>query len=346
MAVLQRGALNNYLKQPDGAFRLILIFGPDRGLVSERASTILAGLQAMTGTDADDAFSMIRLTAEDLNTDPGRLSSEAYTISLFGGARLVHVKGHGGRNLPQQITPLLAKPSEDAYIVVEAGDLKKGTALRKAVEKSSAAVAIPCYADDAGSLNDLINDEMAKAGLSITRDARQRLLSQLGGDRLASRGEIEKLCLFAANSGEIVEEDVIALSGDGSTLSSDALSDAAALGNLAGLIDALARMDTGVLSPGGAGPQILRHFQMLHKARIMIENGVPVGQVVDRMTPPIFFKRKDAVRKQLSLWSVSKLERALDLLSDAVLKSRQQQHLASAHLGDALVRIAGNATRR
>lgn len=345
MAVLQRGALNSYLKDPSSRYRTALVFGPDRGLVSERACAILDGLQRLSGGTSDDPFGLTRIAAEDLNTDPDRLANEAYTISLFGGARLIHVRAHGARNLPDQIAPLLKNPPQDAFIVIEAGDLKKGTAFRKLIEKSDEAVAIPCYADDTASLNELVSRELEAFGLSMTKDARQRLLGQLGGDRLASRGEIEKLCLFAADKGTIGEEDVIALSGDSSVLSADALSDAAALGQMPALMDALARMDAGSLSPSAAGPQILRNFQVLHKARIMVEQGVPANQVVDRITPPIFFKRKDAVRRQLALWTVTRLDRALALLSEAVLKSRQQQGLATAHLGDALIRIAGNARR-
>lgn len=346
MAVLQRGALNSYLKEPTTRYRVVLVFGPDRGLVSERATSILATLQQAAGSGSEDPFGVTRISGEDLNSDPDRLANEAYTISLFGGARFIHVRAHGARNLQDHVAPLLKNPPEDAFTIIESGDLKKGTAFRKLVEKSDEAVAIPCYADDNASLNDLVNEELAAFGLSMTKVARLRLLSQLGGDRLASRGEIEKLCLYAAEKGTIDEEDVIALSGDSSVLSADALSDAAALGHMPALMDALARMDSGSLSPSAAGPQILRNFQVLHKARIMVEQGVPAGQVVDRMTPPIFFKRKDAVKKQLGLWSVARLDRALGLLSDAVLKSRQQQGLATAHLGDALIRIAGNARRR
>ena len=345
MAVLQKEALNSYLKNPSMRYRIVLVFGPDRGLVSERASAILDKLQQSSGGNSDDPFGLTRIAAEDLNSDPQRLANEAYTISLFGGTRFIHAKAHGARNLQDQIAPLLKDLPQDTFIIIEAGDVKKTTAFRKLIEKSDDAAAIACFADDTASLNQLVSDELEAFGLSMTKDARQRLVSQLGGDRLASRREIEKLCLFAADKGTISEEDVLALSGDSSVLSADALSDAAALGQMPALMDALARMDAGSLSPSAAGPMILRNFQILHKARIMVEQGVPAAQVVERVTPPIFFMRKGAVRKQLGMWTVARLERALALLSEAVLKSRQQQGLATAHLGDALIRIAGNARR-
>lgn len=345
MAVLQRAALNAYLKAPTEAYRIIVVFGPDRGLVAERAAAIASALEGPE-TDQSDPFARIRLGAEDLQADPDRLANEAYTRSMFGDARFIRVKAHGARNLQQQLTPLLELPPEDAFVIVEAGDLKKGTAFRKAIEKAAMALAIPCYADDAGSLNDLLNEELARHGLSISKDARNRLLSQLGGDRLASRGEIEKLCIYAAEASEITEEDVIALSGDNSVLSGDAISDAAALGQMPLLMDHLARIDAGSLNAQTAILQIQRNFQQLHKARIMADSGVSAAQIVDRMTPPIFFKRKDAVRRQIGLWRTAGLERALSILSQTVLDMRKNPALAHSLLGDALLRIAAAAKRR
>ncbi|MEH6726253.1 MAG: DNA polymerase III subunit delta, partial [Hyphomicrobiales bacterium] len=106
MAVLQRGALTSYLKEPTGRYRVVLVFGPDRGLVSERATDILTALQQTAGSGPDDPFGVTRISGEDLNSNPDRLANEAYTISLFGGARFIHVRAHGARNLQEQVAPL------------------------------------------------------------------------------------------------------------------------------------------------------------------------------------------------------------------------------------------------
>ena len=54
-------------------------------------------------------------------------------------------------------------------------------------------MALPCYADEARDIDAVIDGEMTKAGISLTLEARQALRRNLGGDRLASRSEIEKL---------------------------------------------------------------------------------------------------------------------------------------------------------
>ncbi|TIX45439.1 MAG: DNA polymerase III subunit delta, partial [Mesorhizobium sp.] len=90
-----------------------------------------------------------------------------------------------------------------AIILIEAGDLKKGVGLRAIVEAADIAMALPCYADEARDIDTVIDDELRKAGMSMTLEARQALRRNLGGDRLASRGEIEKLVLYAHGQTEV-----------------------------------------------------------------------------------------------------------------------------------------------
>ncbi len=49
--------------------------------------------------------------------------------------------------------PVLEDPPRDAIVIVEAGDLKKGTGLRKRVEDDRLAAAVACYADAGADLD-------------------------------------------------------------------------------------------------------------------------------------------------------------------------------------------------
>ena len=80
----------------------------------------------------------------------------------------------------------MAAPPKDCRIVIEAGDLKRGAALRNACERAKNAVAIPCYADAERDLARIVDEELREAGLAIAPDARATLIPLLGGDRRAS----------------------------------------------------------------------------------------------------------------------------------------------------------------
>src|SRR5690606_6746147 len=63
-------------------------------------------------------------------------------------------------------------------------------------------------------------------GMRIGLEARTALRRNLGGDRLATRGEIAKLALYAHGKQEIELDDVLTLTGDVSGVSADDAVDA------------------------------------------------------------------------------------------------------------------------
>ena len=74
-----------FLARPDPARPVMLVFGPDAGLVSERVNALIKA----SVDDVNDPFSLVRLEAEELSANPARLVEEAQTIPLFGGRRAV-----------------------------------------------------------------------------------------------------------------------------------------------------------------------------------------------------------------------------------------------------------------
>src|SRR5205823_102538 len=133
-----------------------------------------AAVAAKTGVPLDDPFSLIKLDGSDLS--PGRLADETNSIGLFGGGKLVWVRASGTeKSLTDGLGFLAQEPPRDAYVIVEAGDLKKGSALRKLGETARSLLSVACYADDVKALNALIDRELGAAGLRITPGAREAL---------------------------------------------------------------------------------------------------------------------------------------------------------------------------
>src|SRR5581483_10962326 len=108
--------------------------------------------------DMNDPFSLVRLSGDDLASDPARLVEEANTIPLFGGRRAVWVKA-GGRNFAPAVEALIAAPAPDCRVVIEAGELRRNAPLRVVCEKAKTAAVLPCYADDEKALAALIDAE-------------------------------------------------------------------------------------------------------------------------------------------------------------------------------------------
>ena len=343
MAQKKSQEVDGFLVRPDTSFRIVLVYGPDKGLVSERASTFARA----AGFVMDDPFAVVRLDASEIEADPGRLLDEAATVPLFGGERLIWVREAGSeKGLAEAVRQLVAAPPRDARVLIEADDLKKGAGLRTTVEAAGQAMALPCYADDARSMDALIETTLQSEGLTITLEARHLLKESLGGDRLASRAELEKLCLYAHGSQRITLDDVREAVGDVSGLSTDEIVDAVLVGRL----KEFERVFRRYMQSGAPGFLVLaatsRQMQGLQLMRQMMErDGKTAAAAVLSARPPVFFARRKTIEEALARWTVPAIGRALERLQAAVLESRRVPELSSAVIRQALIVIAVEAAR-
>src|SRR5947207_9407931 len=231
------GQVNGFLRRPDPQIRAVLLFGPDAGLVRERADTLARAVCP----DLRDPFRVAELTAATLAADPARLADEAAQISLMAGRRVVRLRDAGDQQAPL-FARFLADMPGDALVVAEAGELPSRSALRRAFEEAPHAAAIGCYADNPRDLAAIIRDTFAAHRIAISRDAVAFLVEHLGGDRLLTRAELEKLTLYAGAGGRIELADAQVVISDSAALSLDDAVLAAAEGDAAALDRALARV--------------------------------------------------------------------------------------------------------
>jgi len=341
MVALKAAQVDAFVARPDPAQPIVLVFGPDAGLVRERAEALIRA----SVDDPADPFSLARLDGDDLAAEPMRLVEEANTIPLFGGRRAVWVKA-GGRSFTPAVEALLAAPSPDCRVVIEAGDLRRNAPLRVLCEGAKNAAALPCYVDAEKALARLIDDEMREAGLAIAPDARAALLPLLGGDRLASRSEIRKLALYARGKKRVELDDVMAVVADASMLVLEALIDAAFAGRTADVEFQFAKARTAGTAPGSIFFAAQRNVATLHKTRLAVENGRSIADTVDAMIPPVHFSRKALVEAAIKNWTAARLERAMAQLAEASLDSRRQSDMAETIAQRALLSIAVNARRK
>ncbi|MEW5424561.1 DNA polymerase III subunit delta [Amorphus sp. 3PC139-8] len=340
MAVVKAHEVDRRLAEASRLPPVVLVYGPDHGLASERAADLVKRASA-----DGDPFGVVRLDGDSLSSDPGRLSDEARTVALFGGPRIVWVRDAGTRNLLPAVEPLLDDPPTDAFIVIEAGNLKPTSPLRKAVEKHDAALAVPCYADGVRDIDRLLADEAARYELTVTDEAREALHALLGADRASTRSEIAKLCLYAHGDGAVRLDHIVAVVGDSSALSIEEAVDAAFLGDGAAAVRRLKRLDSAGTHPSVTAGSALRLAQMLHRMRAQVDQGMSADTVVDAAQPRIFFRRKPTIKTMLRSWSSGHLVRAQHRLSETVLGTRKTPHLALDLVTDTLLALAQSARR-
>jgi DNA polymerase-3 subunit delta len=341
MVALRGREIDAYLARPDPARPIVLLYGPDAGLVRERADALLASAV----DDPNDPFSLVRLDGDELSAEPSRLVDEALTIPLFGGRRAIRVRA-GSRNFASGVDALADTPLKDCRIVIEAGELRPESPLRKACERARTAVAIACNPDTERDLAKLIDDELGGADLRIAADARAVLITLLGGDRQTSRNELRKLTLYAHGEGEVTLENVMAVTADASELKIDPIIDGAFAGDAAAVETEFAKAMVAGTYPGVIISAAQRQAAWLHKSALAVADGTPISAVLESGFPRLHFSRRAGVEAALRNFSAARLAAIIDQLATSALEIRKQAPLAAALAQRALMSIAVNAKRR
>lgn len=303
------GQVERFLRKPDPKTPVVLIYGPDEGLVRERIDILIKGVL----DDPGDPFRLSDLAADQVKSDPAILVDEARALCLMGGRRVVRVR-QAGDALRNAVKSLLALETIDALVVIESGDLGRGSSLRKQVEQAANAAALPCYRDEGRDLGNLIDRLLAERHLKADREARAYLIEHLGGDRAVTRTELDKLALFADASAEtprrIGFDDVALMIGDSAAVGLDDLAHAITLGDAAAAARCLDRL----LGEGQAPVRLIRtllnHVTRLRRLALMIERGETADRAISQARPPIHFRRKGEVKTALRRWNGKSLSAA------------------------------------
>jgi DNA polymerase-3 subunit delta len=327
-----------FLRAPGPSVPAVLFYGTDAGLVSERAAKLAAIVAARDNPPGE----IIRMEDADLDNDPDRLAIELQTIPMFGGSKVVRATA-GRRITAAALEPFIAGDRLAATLIVEGGNLRPTDTLRTLFEKAPKAAAVACYPDEAHDLETLVRDTLKGHGLAISPEARDLLLTRIGGDRALSRGEIDKLALYASGKSEIDVSDVEAIVGDASQLAIDRVLDGAAGGDAKRAVAEYAR----ALAAGESAQTIIlaaqRHIEKLHKIRSDIDQGRSFEDAVRQLRPPIHFKQKDAIGLQCRLWTTARLSEALARASAAAKAARLSAPLEEAIAEELLIGLAAAA---
>ena len=318
-----------YRRWPDDV-RLVLLHGQDAAASRDHADQL-----ARQFDDPANPMAVETLAGSTLSSDPQSLVAAAGMMSMFGDRTLVRVEGLEEDGLAA-ITALLDSPAGNPVVAI-AGTLKKGSKLQAFAEKTAQIASLVSYEPSLRDATRLVGEIAAPMGLRASREAAIALFEAAAGDRTLIRREVEKLSLYLDSDADrpqpLEVTDVAALGVGAGDADQYALVAAVAGGRPAAVVDLLGRLPTGI------GIVVLRAIErrltMLLSLRGIVDGGASARTAVEGARPPIFWKEKDAVAIELSLWTTQGIVRSLGeiLAAERAIKS-------SGSLGETLADTA------
>jgi len=287
---LEPRRIDAFLRDP-GSTRIVLLHGEDHGLIRDRARLLV---KAVAGS-IDDPFDVVELDSDRLAFLPAEMMSQ----SLTGRRRVIRVR-EAGEAATEPVKRALAGPGR-AFAVLEAGGLAPKSKLRLAVEQAEDARAIACYPLEAVAAAAVVAQTLRDASVAADEDAVRFLCDTVTGDQALLRREAEKLALMVG-AGARADLDAAMLSvGELSGLSVEDSLFAATLGDVPRTDRALETALTEGATPVGVLRAALLHVHRLLQARLLVEDGISVGDAVKRLRPPLYFRRVQAFSRAVTM---------------------------------------------
>jgi len=227
--------------------------------------------------------------------------------SFFDNEKLIIIKRCSDK-IYKLIHSVTEKNFEDVFFILVSDNLEKKSKLRSFFEKEKKTICVPFYEDNNQTLNLMANNFFKNKNIKISQENINLLIERSRGDRKNLINELIKIESFAKNRNKIEYNDILQLTN------------LAENHNLSELVDnCLAKNKKKtlyILNENNFVQEdliiILRTFlsklkRLLKiKAETLRENNI--DKVLSNFKPPIFWKEKEIVKKQVQLLKFQKIE--------------------------------------
>ncbi len=252
-------------------------------------------------------------TYDAANVSPESVVSACNSYSLFGGGALVLVRNLDAWNAAQKakITAYLEDPSPETDLVLLGKKLGAREKLLAAVKKSGE---VHDFQQPTGrALVKWLIGYARQQELELPEDVAQSLVDRCSGDKVRLSREVEKLALYSDGQNATLEDVEILCPPDIQS-------------NIFAFVDSLAVGDRGkslslledLISTGEPALRLTfmvrRQFQLLSRARALLDRGTPQGEVARDLKVPPFVARK--LDEQSRKMNEKDLDCALSLVLD------------------------------
>ncbi len=227
--------------------------------------------------------------------------SKIFNKSLFEKEKIILISRTSDK-IVNFIERILEKNVSDIKIICLSEILEKKSKLRNLFEKDSKLICIPFYADDNKKLTQLCGDFFKKINVPISREILNIIVDKCQGDRNNLNRELDKVEMFIDGNTNFDISDILKLINLSENYTVSELADSCLSKNIKNTAKILNENnytnDDCIL--------ILRTMLNKTKRLIKLRDDYDVTKNLDstvsNFRPPIFWKDKDVIKKQLLKW--------------------------------------------
>ena len=258
---------------------------------------------------------ILRIDEKEILNNYEEFISSLINKSLFKEYKLI-VISRASEKILKLVNEVLERKIEKIKIVINSDNLEKKSKLRSLFEKSKEIICIPFYEDNEKNLSSIAQNFFRQKKIKISQEIINLLIGRSRGDRGNLINELNKIENLSITKKNIDIDDVLKLTNLSENYSVFELAENYLAKNK--------RQVSKILNENNFANDecvlILRTILNRSKRLLKLkESQSEIGNidlVISSFKPPIFWKEKDAVKKQIQSWSNDEVKKIIYKIND------------------------------
>ena len=291
----------------------ILFYGQNQGAKEEEISKILEKNKNKT---------LSRYEEKQILENNEDFFSSIMSNALFDNQKII-VINRATDKLLKTIENILEKNITDISIVINSNILEKKSKLRSLFEKNKNLICVPFYPDTLENLSKLTSNFFRQNNVAISQSNINLIVNKCNGDRGILRNELEKIKFFAQNGKKITTENLLRLVNLIENYSISELIDNCLAKNQKKTISILNENNYNNEDCIIIIRTFLNKLKKLLYLSINYQKNKDLNQTISSAKPPIFWKDKEIIKKQLTKWTSVQIKKLIIDTNEVELKIKK-----------------------
>ena len=258
----------------------------------------------------------------EIFSDIGNFHNQILSKSFFEKNKLIIIKDASDK-IKNEIEILKEKNLDDIKIILISNILDKKSKLRNLFEKEIDLVSIAFYSDNNQTLSAITKTFFSKKSISISQESINLIVSRANGDRKSLNNELSKIESFLTDKKKITTEEIHILTNLSENYSINELVDNCLAKNNDKILYIINENNFSIEDT----IIIIRTFLIKAKRLIKLNQNMQTHQSIDKaiinFKPPIFWKDKELVKKQIKIWTLNKTYKLIDEINKIELNIKK-----------------------
>ena len=311
------------LKKDLNFLNTFLIYGENTGLKQDIVKSVIELKEKK-----NIKYKQFKFEEEEIIKNQNDFFNLIFSGSLFDKKKVIFVNRTTDR-LFNLISEISKKDIKDILIFFEASQLEKKSKIRNLFEKDKNLVCIACYQDNNFDLIKIINDEIKQTKIKLSTESINLLIERASGDRNNLRNEVNKLKSFALNKQMVSYDQVKELTNMVGNYQNDYIVNICLNGDKKKLNKILRENNFSFEDFLILLKIFSKKIHRLLKIKIFNRLEKNLDQIFNQIRPPIFWKEKEDVKKQVRLWNEKKLNLIIKKINEIELNCKKNHELST-----------------